>query len=197
MKIARICSTLTIVLSANAAYAAQCIDAKSAKDGFALEKPGIRSEYRPVAGGLVSVANKYQSQSPQTQFLLGGLIEVFRTSDTGQMAMFPLSDTHKLFPLKTGAKSKTLFVRLAPNKRPNGTETVEIVVKGKETFNLGDCKYNVLTVKETITSDAGKTLDQFTALYAPDLQAVLAKRYDEGTSAESVVGYETIKPIAE
>jgi len=26
---------------------------------------------------------------------------------------------------------------------------------------------------------------------------VLAKRYDEGTKAESVVGYETIKPLAE
>ncbi len=197
MKTAAIHGILTILLSAGDAYAAQCVDAKSAKEGFVLERPGIHSEFRPVAGGMISVDNKYESQSPQTQFLFGGLIEVFRDSDTGQMAMIPLSDVRKLFPLKAGAKSKTLFVRLAPNKQPKGTETVEIVVKGKETFSLGDCKYNVLTVKETITNEAGETLDQYTALYAPDLQAVLAKRYDEGTKAESVVGYQTIKPLAE
>ena len=195
MKIARIHVALPILLAASAAHAAQCIDAKSAKNGFILERPGIHSEFRLVAGGMVSVANKYESQSPQTQFLFGGLIEVFRDSNTGQLAMIPLSDIRKLFPLKAGAKSKTLFVRLAPNKQPKGTETVEIVVKGKETFSLGDCKYNVVTVKETITSEAGETLDQYTALYAPDLQAVLAKRYDEGTNAESVVGYQTIKPL--
>ncbi|MER9601586.1 hypothetical protein [Mesorhizobium sp. M0243] len=60
-----------------------------------------------------------------------------------------------------------------------------------------DCKYNVLAVKETFKNGAGETLDSFTALYAPDLQAALARRYDEGTSSESVNGYETIKPLAE
>ncbi len=185
------------MLSAGDAHAAQCVDAKSAKEGFVLERPGIHSEFRPAAGGMISVANKYESQSPQTQFLFGGLIEVFRDSKTGQMAMIPLSDMRKLFPLQTGAKSKTLFVRLASNKQPKGTETVAIAVQGKETFRLGDCKYNVLNVKQTITNEAGETLDEYTALYAPDLQAVLAKRYDQGTKAESVVGYETIKALTE
>ena len=72
-----------------------------------------------------------------------------------------------------------------------------LVVEGKETFSLGGCKYNVLAVKETFKNGAGETLDTFTALYAPDLQASLARRYDEGTSAEVVNGYETIKPLAE
>ena len=48
-----------------------------------------------------------------------------------------------------------------------------------------------------IKNAAGETLDAFTALYAPDLQASLARRYDEGTSAQSVNGYETIKPLAD
>ncbi len=52
-------------------------------------------------------------------------------------------------------------------------------------------------VGETITGDSGKVIDSFTALYSPDLQAVLARRYDEGTSAQSEVGFETIKPLAE
>ncbi|MER9235088.1 hypothetical protein NKI56_23850 [Mesorhizobium sp. M0622] len=195
MKTVTIGMILAILAVTSAAHGAECIDAKSAKAGFILERPGIHSEFRPAAGGMVAVANKYQSQSPQSQFLFGGLIEVFRDSSTGELAMIPYSDLRKLFPLKPGAKSKTVFARLAPNKPPKGTETLEINVKGKETFSLGDCKYSVLTVKQTIRSEAGETQDEFTALYAPDLQAVVARRYDEGTSAESVVGYELIKPL--
>jgi len=146
---------------------------------------------------MVSVANTYQSESPQTQFLFAGLIEVFRDSDTGHLAMIPLADLRKLFPLKSGAKSTTQFVELSPKKQPKGTKTLELAVKGKETFSLDDCKYTVLAVKETIKNQAGETLDAFTALYAPDLQAAVARRYDEGTKSESVVGYEVIKPLAQ
>ncbi|PTE07235.1 hypothetical protein [Mesorhizobium helmanticense] len=196
MRVAAIGIAFVILATTSAAHGAECIGAKAAKAGFILSKPGISSEFRPAAGGMMHVANTYESASPQTQFLFGGLIEVFRDSNTGQLAMIPFSDLRKLFPLKAGAKSKTIFVRLAPNKQPKGTETLELVVKGKETFSLGTCKYNVLAVKETIKNQAGETLDEFTALYAPDLQAVLAKRYDEGTNSESVVGYEVIKPLA-
>ncbi|WP_245264532.1 hypothetical protein [Mesorhizobium sp. LNJC405B00] len=138
----------------------------------------------------------YESQSPQTQFLFAGLVEVFRDSDTGRVATIPFSDLRKLFPLKTGAKSTIEFVELSPNKQPKSTKTLSLVVKGKETFSVGSCKYNVLAVTETFKNGAGETLDTFTALYAPDLQASLARRYDEGTSAESVNGYETIKPLS-
>ncbi len=72
-----------------------------------------------------------------------------------------------------------------------------LTVKGKESYKLGDCTYNVLAVSETITGDSGAVIDTFTALYSPDLQAVLAHRYDEGTSAQSEVGFQTIKPLAE
>ncbi|WP_245235565.1 hypothetical protein [Mesorhizobium erdmanii] len=188
---------LTILLTIGAAHGGPCVDAKSAKNGFVLARPGIQSEFRPVAGGMVSVANTYESQSPQKQFLFAGLIEVFRDSDTGRMAMIPFSDLRTLFPLKTGAKSTIEFVELSPGKQPKSTKTLTLDVKGKETFSLGDCKYNVLAVKETFKNGAGETIDAFTALYAPDLQAALARRYDEGTSAEAVNGYETIKPLAE
>lgn len=179
-----------------AAQAGPCVDAKSAKAGFVLEKPGIRSEFRSVAGGMVAVANNYQSQSPQTQYLYAGLIEVFRDSDTGRLSMIPLGDLKKAFPLKAGARSKTEFVRLS-SKKALGTETLALTVKGKDTYSLGDCKYDVLVVSETITGDSGTVIDAFTALYSPDLQAVLARRYDEGTSAQSQVGFETIRPLRE
>ncbi|MDX8492321.1 hypothetical protein RFN29_12085 [Mesorhizobium sp. VK22B] len=182
---------------AGSAQAADCVDAKSAKTGFVLEKPGIRSEFRPAPGGMVAVVNDYQSQSPQTQYLYAGLIEVFRDSDTGRLSMIPLGDIKKLFPLKAGAKSKTEFVRLSAKKAPKGTETLALSVRGKETYKLGDCKYSVLAVSEMITGDSGAVVDSFTALYSPDLQAVLARRYDEGTSAQSEVGFETIKALRE
>ena len=182
---------------AGAAQASDCVNAKSAKAGFVLEKAGISSEFRPAPGGMVSVTNKYQSDSPQSQYLYAGLIEVFRDSDTGRLSMIPLGDIKKLFPLKAGARSKTEFVRLSSKKTPKGTETLALAVKGKDTYRLGDCKYNVLVVGETITGDSGNVIDAFTALYSPDLQAVLARRYDEGTSSQSEVGFEAIKPLAE
>ncbi|BCG81170.1 hypothetical protein [Mesorhizobium sp. 113-3-3] len=197
MKSALIGMALAVLLPASVASAGPCVDAKSAKNGFILAMPGIRSEFRPVAGGMISVANTYESQSPQKQFLFAGLIEVFRDSDTGRVAAIPFSDLRKLFPLKAGAKSTIEFIELSPDKQPKATKTLTLVVKGKETFSLGGCKYNVLAVKETFKNGAGETLDTFTALYAPDLQASLARRYDEGTSAEVVNGYETIKPLAE
>lgn len=182
---------------AGAAQASDCVNAKSAKAGFVLEKAGISSEFRRAPGSMVAVTNKYQSDSPQTQYLYAGLIEVFRDSDTGRLSMIPLGDIKKLFPLKAGARSKTEFVRLSSKKAPKGTETLALAVKGKDTYRLGDCKYNVLVVGETITGDSGNVIDTFTALYSPDLQAVLARRYDEGTSAQSEVGFETIRPLRE
>jgi hypothetical protein len=196
MKTASIGVIVVMLLSASATHAADCVDAKSAKAGFVLEMPGVRSEFRPVAGDMVSVTNAYESQSTQTQFLFRGLVEVLRDSDTGRVASIPFSDLRKLFPLKTGAKSTVEFVELSPNKQPKSTKTLSLVVKGKETFSVGGCKYNVLAVNETFKNGAGETLDTFTALYAPDLQASLARRYDEGTSSESVNGYETIKPLS-
>ena len=196
MKTASIGMISIALLSAGAVHAADCVDAKSAKAGFVLEMPGIRSEFRPVAGGMVSVANTYESETPQTQFLFAGLVEVFRDSDSGRVATIPFTDLRKLFPLKTGAKSTIEFVELSPNKQPKSTKTLSLVVKGKETFSVGGCKYNVLAVTETFKNGAGETLDTFTALYAPDLQAAVARRYDEGTSSESVNGYTSIKPLS-
>ncbi|WP_296736538.1 hypothetical protein [Mesorhizobium sp.] len=120
MKIMMIGMALAMLALTGAAQAAGCVDAESAKAGFVLEKPGIRSEFRPAPGGMVSVANSYQSQSPQTQYLYAGLIEVFRDSDTGRLSMIPLGDIRKLFPLKAGAKSKTEFVRGAEGHRNGG-----------------------------------------------------------------------------
>ena len=38
-------------------------------------------------------------------------------------------------------------------------------------------------------------LGEVSALYSPELEATLAKRYDEGTSQELTVGYTSIRPL--
>ncbi|WP_246686779.1 hypothetical protein [Mesorhizobium sp. B2-4-19] len=61
MKSARM--AMAILLPAGVAFAGPCVDAKSAKNGLILTRPGIQSEFRPVAGGMIAVANSYESHA--------------------------------------------------------------------------------------------------------------------------------------
>jgi hypothetical protein len=185
------------LLMADAAHSGECIDTEGAKTGFALERPGVRSEFRPSDEMIVHVANSFDSSPPQIQFFFGGLIEVFRSSETGQFAAIPLSDMRDIFPLKSGARRKIDVLRLVPKKKSGTPEALELRVTGKEKFRLGDCEYDVLAVKQSLKDSGGKELDVWTSLYAPELKAVLAKRYDEGTAQELTVGYKTIESLTE
>lgn len=190
-------SFLAGLLIAGGAQAADCPDDQTAKDGFTLERPGIRSEFRPSDEMIVYVSNTYQSSLSQTQFFFGGLIELFHDSEKGQLMVVPLSDLRSIFPLKSGASHEVSFLRLTPKKSAAVQQTMKLQVTGKEKYRLGDCEYDVLAVRQTVKNAQGKELDAWTSLYAPSLQAVLAKRYDEGSAKEAIVGYESIKPLAE
>lgn len=74
---------LVAALAGNHAYGADCPDNKTARKGFVLERPGVRTVVRLTAEQVAIVNNEFASASPQTQFLAGGLIEVFRTSSKG------------------------------------------------------------------------------------------------------------------
>jgi hypothetical protein len=185
------------LLTASAAHGAECPNAEEAKRGFTLERPDVRSQFRPSAEMVVHVENTFDRSAPQTQFFFGGLIEVFRNSETGRFAMFPLSDLRSIFPLKPDARHELAFLRLAPREKAAIPETLELQVLGKETFSLGQCKYDVLVVKQSVKGAEGKETTAWTSLYSPDLQAVLAKRYEEGTAQEETIGYEEIKPLEE
>ena len=73
-------------------------------------------------------------------------------------------------------------------------QTLELEVAGEEKFSLGECQYKVLVVRQTI-QDGGREVDAWSALYSPELEATLAKRYDEGTAQELTVGYTSIRPL--
>jgi hypothetical protein len=190
MTIRRFGVPLLAMLAAGAAHAADCPDSKTAKDGFVLEMPGVRSEFRQLEESVVQVTNSFESSSPQTQFFFGGIVEVYRTSKTGQFAVLPFSDPRSVLPLKTGAHHKLSWVLLDAKESRAEHQSLELQVAGEETLQLGECKYKVLAFKQISKSAEGQELEAWTALYSPELQAVLAKRYAEGT-----VAYQSIKPL--
>jgi hypothetical protein len=183
------------LLAASAANAAECPDEVSAGKGFALEKPGIRSEFRPSGELVVHVLNIYDDDQQQAQFFLGGLVEVFRTSQKGSFALLPLADVKGIFPLKSKAQHRIEYLIMESREKAAIPEAIELNVAGAETYGLGECEYDVLAVQLTQVGSKGDKSDLFTALYAPVLKAVVARRYDEGTSAEQTIGYKAIKPL--
>lgn len=188
---------LVAALAGNHAYGADCPDNKTARKGFVLERPGVRTVVRLTAEQVAIVNNEFASASPQTQFLAGGLIEVFRTSSKGQFVALPTSDFRDIFPLKQGKEQEIRWLWLDAKKNRVEPSSLSLKVAGKENVELGACRYEVLAVRQVLTGDQGQVIDAWTALYSPDLQAVLAKRYDEGTAKEDTVAFETIRALVE
>jgi hypothetical protein len=197
LMIERLGPFLAAMLLTGAAHGADCPDGKTAEKGFVLERPGVRSVFRPSPEKMVQVTNSFDASPPQTQYYLGGLIEIFRTSKTGNFAVFPLADVRGIFPLKEDAKDEVKWLELDPERDTMELGSLALQVTGKETIKLGACEYEVLAVKLTFKAADGAEIDAWTALFAPDLQAVLARRYDEGANAQSTVAYRSIKPLIE
>ncbi len=197
MMTGRLAPLFAALLLAGAVHAADCPDGKTAEKGFVLERPGVTSIFRPSPEHVVQITNSFDSSPPQTQFLLGGLIEVFRTSETGQFAALSDSDMRGIFPLQEGASEKVKWLHLDAEENTVEPRSLELQVTGKETLKLGACEYQVLAVKQIFRAADGSEIDAYTALYAPELEAVLAKRYDEGTGKEETIDYRSIKPLVE
>ncbi len=86
------------------------------------------------------------------------------------------------------------FVPLNPDEPANTQWSFELDVTGQETFKLENCKYKVWKVRQT-TKKGDEQVDVWSALYSPDLEATLAKIYDEGTANEYIVRYERIRRL--
>jgi len=184
-------------LAGSHAFGSDCPDGKTAKKGFVLGRPGVNSVVRPSDEQVTMLQNTYKSETPQTQFLVGGLIEVFRDGAKGQFVALPESDFRKLFPLREGEEQEVSWLWLDAKKGRVERNSMSLKVTGVETLSLGSCAYDVQAVRQILMSGEGEVLDARTALYSPELQAVLAKRYDEGTTRELTVAYRTIRPLVE
>ncbi|WP_026615598.1 hypothetical protein [Ensifer aridi] len=194
MRPRRLTFTLVATLLAGAAQAAECPTAATAEKGFMLLQVDTQSEFRKHYGPIVKITNRYGSPAGQTVFSYRGLIDLSRMGAGSQQALYALSDLKNLFPLKKGARHEISFVPLNPDEPVNTQWSFELDVTGQETFKLENCKYKVWKVRQT-TKKGDEQVDVWSALYSPDLEATLAKIYDEGTANEYIVRYERIRRL--
>src|SRR5262245_3586885 len=117
---------LTALLAACTAHAAECPSGSTVKNGFVLENEGVSSEFRRGDGPITHVVNAYSGSSKQTEFYFRGLIELFRTSETGQVAVYPMADLADIFPLKQGQRHSIDFISMVAGKTPDGPRTLKL-----------------------------------------------------------------------
>ncbi|WP_042777311.1 hypothetical protein [Sinorhizobium fredii] len=185
--------TLAATLLPGVVHANECPTAATAKKGFMLLQADIQSEFRQHQGPIIKIVNRF-SGPVQTVFSYRGLIELSRMDAEAPQAIYAPSDLKVVFPLKKGARHKVSFVPLKPDEPADGQWTYEFAVTGQESFTLEDCKYKVWKVRQT-TRKGDEMVDDWSALYSPDLEATLARIYGEGTADEYTVGYERIRAL--
>lgn len=152
------------------------------------------SEVVRGAGPTTRVINTYSDFPKQTAFFYRGLFELYTTSRVSQISRNFMADLNAFFPLKKGDRHSVQYVSIKSDEVPGSTMTMKLEVAGEEEITLGDCRCDVLVVKHVIEKDK-KEIDGWSALYSPELEMTLAKRYAEGTAQEAIVRYTNIFPL--
>lgn len=166
-----------LLVLASASAQAACPTAETIDQGFFLQGSTARSEVRHLGEHFVQARTRYPDGLVQTDLYHDGLFAVSRVSKRGAKMMYnaDLSDWH--LDLKTGATSRVTYVPIVDSK-PLAETTLDLEVKGKEDFKLGDCRFTVYVISQTQTS--GDRSRQYDQLYAPLLKFVIARRYPNG-----------------
>jgi hypothetical protein len=191
----RAASLLVALLSTEVAFGQECPDAATAKAGFVLERNGTTSEVRPSADLLTHVVNRFPGGKKQDVLTYHGLVVLSRFDETAKAITVPLTDMRTILPLSVGTRRAITFVWAEP-ARVSGTSSQEMVVSGREKLQLGPCSYEVLVIKNRFLAADGRVTSAFVDLYSPELGYVLGKRYEEQGGRETVVKFETIRPLA-
>ncbi|CAN7242504.1 hypothetical protein LJR239_000889 [Neorhizobium tomejilense] len=185
---------LAAALLPTIAQAADCPSSKTAKNGFVLGRLDALSEFRKAKGPLVQIITSFGGPDKQIVYSFEGLFDLSREDRKEKYARYPLSDLSNILPLKKGDRHAINFVPFDA-KRSADDWVLELTVTAEETVSVGRCKYDVFRVKQE-TKQNGKTTENLSFLYSPDLHVTLAKIYDEGTGNQAIVGYEHIRPLA-
>jgi hypothetical protein len=186
---------LFLALLATASSAAQsCPDARSAKQGFVLERQGTRTEVRQASDHFVHVANIYPGGKKQDVIYYKGLLPISRFDDTTQSISIPVSELRTIFPLVLKARRAITYAPATPSK-VGALVSLELTVTGQEELQLGPCTYEVFTVHNRFLNADGKITSEHTDLYSPALRVVLGRRYPEKGGADTFVKYQSIKPL--
>ncbi|MCG7394451.1 hypothetical protein MHY87_16220 [Microvirga sp. ACRRW] len=186
--------TLAFVFPASA-LANNCPNAKTAKQGFVLERQGTKAEVRPASDHFVHVTNLYPNGKKQNVIYYKGLFQVSRTDDTAQSISIPVSDVRTIFPLALKARRAVTYAPATPST-VGALVSLELMVTDQEEIELGPCAYEVFAVHHRYLNADGKTTSEHTDLYSPDLGFVLAKRYPNKNGSQTLVRYDSIKPFA-
>lgn len=192
---AALAAVLTAAFSINAAHATDCPSSDTPDDGFVLDGTSVTSEVYRGPGPITRVVNTFSDYPKQTVFYFRGLFELLSASRASKTARHPLVGLDRLFPLKQGDRHSFEFVPMVTDDVPGAPWLLEIDVAGEEEIRLGDCRYDVLLIRQVVTDDRDRMVDEWVALYAPELEMTLGKRYDEGTSREMTVSYSGIREI--
>ncbi len=185
---------LAALVFPDASHASNCPSAENLQDGFSLERPPIRSDVQRGDGPVTRVINIYSNGTEQTVLYFRGLIELYRTDHGSHSVRYPLKDLTELFPLKQGDRRSFEFVGATPDQVPGALRTLELEVLGNETLSLGACSYDVLVIEHVFKQEDRET-GRWSILYSPELEMILARRYDAGTAQETTVGYSKIGPL--
>ncbi len=184
---------LASVVSASA-LAETCPDAKTAKQGFILERQGIRAEVRQASDHFVHATNFYPGGKKQDVIYYKGLLPISRFDETTQRISIPVSDIRTIFPLALKSRKAVTYAPATPSK-VESLISLELTVTGQEELELGPCSYEVYAVHNRYLNAEGKTTSEHTDLYSPALGFILAVRYPEKGDRHTLVKYQSIRPL--
>ncbi|MGO4388234.1 hypothetical protein AB4Y85_11910 [Microvirga sp. 2YAF29] len=182
-------------LIAAPALAGTCPDAKTAKQGFVLERQGTRAEVRQASDHFVQVTNHYPGGKKQDVIYYKGLLPISRFDETTQSISIPVSELRTIFPLALKARRAVTYAPATPSK-VGALISLELTVTGMEEVELGPCTYEAYAVHNRYLNADGKTTSEHTDLYSPELGFLIGKRYHERNGAQTLVKYQSIRPLA-
>ena len=175
--------------------AQDCPTAQSAKLGFVVER-GEQQKTEVVHGkdGIVRTVMRYHGTMSLETTQHEGLFQLDRLENGRKTKFEPQTDLNKLFPLEIGQNIGAKFISQSDNGQ-RGTLSVEMAVKGPDVLYIGPCKYNVLKIERSESSNTGPPRFVDTDYYSPELKLVLAKESRENTGSTHMIKYERIYPL--
>jgi hypothetical protein len=176
------------------ASAQDCPTARSARDGFIVER-GERSktEVFHVDDSVVRTILRYDGTTLLETAQFQGLFQLERLERGRKTVFRPKTDLGALFPLKPG-KSSTVAFEVGEATGSTTTRTVSLSVKPGEDMYIGPCKYAVLKIeRKEALGDAPPSFINFDH-YAPELKLVLAKEYRERDGQTTLIKFDKIYP---
>jgi hypothetical protein len=178
-------------------YADECPTAKSASDGFVVQR-GERSKTEVFHVGATDVRTVYRvdGRSMLEVTLFQGLFDLDRL-DRGKRSTYrPVSDLAKFFPPAPGKKITAIFEETEGERKGNLRTYVLEVRKEPDTLIVGACKYEVLRIDRSVMDSNSKPVFMETDYYAPDLKLVIGKEYRESDGRTSLNKFDQIYPLS-